>query len=535
MVKAVRAWFGQGRGPQRYRGLGRLGGPLVAAWLALAGCAGGPGAHPAGAPAPPSKSSAAYERQRRALVRADSARAFDAAIVLTAAEQRANRRLVRLRQQLVAHYDSVNYFPPAHNFFRGRRQMYATRLYRLLRALPKGGVHHLHPNAGASPWWLVQRALREPNCYVYWGPASAQYLKGQLRFFRAGEAPAGFCTAGALNDTVRHFPQKLHHLLTFDATTGRDSADVWRAFEQCFQRLNGFTSYQPIFRDMYAAMFDSLAADGVQHVELRAALNGSLYDLRHPAGAFPADSIIRYLRQAQQQVRAGREPAFTFRLIYSNLRFRTAAAIRADLAQAYQLRRRYPGVVAAYDLVAHEDAGHPTDFFRAVWLARDSLAAAYGTDLPLCLHDGESTWRHTANLYDAALLHSRRIGHGFNLSFFPAAEELVRRQDICVEVSPLSNQILGYAGDLRTHPAHAWLRHGIQVSISPDDPGIFDYVGVTPDYWAITLAWELDLRALKKLSLNGIDYSFLSPAEKKTARAAWQPKWDAFVARLNQE
>lgn len=60
-------------------------------------------------------------------------------------------------------------------------------------------------------------------------------------------------------------------------------------------------------------------------------------------------------------------------------------------------------------------------------------------------------------------------------------------------------------------------------------------MGVTPDYWAATLAWELDLRDLKKLSLNGIDYSFLSPAEKKIARAAWQPKWDAFVVRLNQE
>ena len=531
MIRAVRAWLGKGGDPQRYRGPGLL----LAFLLALAGCAGGPGAHLAGAPAPLSKSSAAYERQRRALVRDDSARAFDAAIVLTPAERRANRKLVQLRQQLVAHYDSINYFPPAHNFFRARRQMYTTRLYRLLLAMPKGGVHHLHPNAGASPWWLVQRALREPNCYVYWGPASAQYLKGQLRFFRAGEVPAGFYAAGALNDTVCHFPQKLHHLLTFDATTGRDSADVWRAFEQCFQRMNGFTSYQPVFRDMYVAMFDSLAADGVQHVELRASLNSSLYDLYHLAGAFPADSIIRYLQQAQQQVRTGREPAFTLRLIYTNLRFRTAAAIRADVAQAYQLRRRYPDLVAAYDLVAHEDAGHSTDYFRAVWLARDSLAAAFGTDLPLCLHDGESTWRHTANLYDAALLHSRRIGHGFNLSFFPAAEELVRRNNICVEVSPLSNQILGYIGDLRMHPAHAWLRHGIQISISPDDPGIFDYVGVTPDYWAATLAWELDLRDLKKLSLNGIDYSFLSPAEKKIARAAWQPQWDAFVVRLNQE
>ena len=65
-------------------------------------------------------------------MRADSARVFDAAIVLTPAGQRANRKLVQLRQQLVAHYDSINYFPPAHNFFHAHRQIYAKRLYRLL-------------------------------------------------------------------------------------------------------------------------------------------------------------------------------------------------------------------------------------------------------------------------------------------------------------------------------------------------------------------------------------------------------------------
>lgn len=110
----------------------------------------------------------------------------------------------------------------------------------------------------------------------------------------------------------------------------------------------------------------------------------------------------------------------------------------------------------------------------------------------------------------------------------------MRQQGICIEVSPLSNQLLDYVGDLRTHPAHAWIRRGVQVSISPDDPGIFDYVGVTPDYWAIFLAWKLDLRDLKQLSLNGLEHGFLDNTERQQARAAWQRDRDAFVAQLNQ-
>ncbi|OUJ73862.1 hypothetical protein BXP70_12885 [Hymenobacter crusticola] len=483
----------------------------------------------------PSQNAAAYERQRRALLAADSARAFNAAIVLSAEEQQANRKLIYLRQQLLGHYDSTHYFPPGRNFYRARNHMYATKLFQLLRKMPKGGIHHLHPNAGGSSWWIVQRALREPQCYVYWQPDNQQYVKGQIFFFRPREAPAGFYPTQILNDTVQNFPQKLHDLLTFDAAESQDSVDVWREFERCFQRLGGFTSYQPIFKDLYTATFDSLAADGVQHVELRTSLNGSLYDLQHPAGSFPADSIIRYFQQASQRIRAQRDPTFTFKLIYTNTRFRSLDIITADLRKAFELRKRYPSSVVAYDLVAHEDAGHTTDYFRKAWFTRDSLTRVYGIDMPLCLHDGESAWQHTNNLYDAALLNSTRIGHGFNLSFFPAAEELVRKNDICLEVSPLSNQILDYIGDLRMHPAHAWIKHGIQISISPDDPEIFDYVGVTPDYWSILLAWELDLRDLKKLALNGIEYSYLSAAEKKLALAAWQQKWKAFVAKINQE
>ncbi|MGI4741445.1 MAG: hypothetical protein ACRYG7_40280 [Janthinobacterium lividum] len=477
---------------------------------------------------------ATYAQQLRRLEQADSVRNFSSALRLSVAEERANQRLVALREQLLAHYDSIHFFPPARNFYRWRRHMYTTQLYHVLKAMPKGGVHHLHPSAGGSAWWIVQRALREPQCYVYWAPDNELYIKGQLHFFRPTEVPAGFRPAAALGRAVPNFAAQLHALLTFNERMSRDSVDIWLKFEQCFRRTTGFTNYQPVFEDLATATLDSLAADGVQHAELRTGLSGSLYDLAHPAGSFPADSIVRYYQRAAQRVRA-HAPAFTFRLIYADLRFKSTAQIARSLRQAFALHQRYPGVVAAFDLVAHEDAGHPTRFFREVWQLRDSLAAATGTQLPLCLHDGESTWQHVPNVYDAAVLGSTRIGHGFNLAFFPAAEDLVRQQHICIEVSPLSNQLLDYVGDLRTHPAHTWIRRGVQVSISSDDPGIFDYVGVTPDYWAVFLAWELDLRDLKQLSLNGITYSYLTDVEKQRALASWQPQWDAFVARLNRE
>jgi len=107
---------------------------------------------------------------------------------------------------------------------------------------------------------------------------------------------------------------------------------------------------------------------------------------------------------------------------------------------------------------------------------------------------------------------------------------MVKEKDICIEVCPLSNMVLGYTKDLRTHPVSYMLSRGVQASISSDDPGLFGYEGVTLDYVYATGAWELDLRDLKQLSLNGIKYSSIIEEEKTYLREQiFDSKWNAWV------
>ena len=157
----------------------------------------------------------------------------------------------------------------------------------------------------------------------------------------------------------------------------------------------------------------------------------------------------------------------------------------------------------------------------------------HGYDIPFFFHDGESAWPDDENLYDAYLLASKRIGHGFNLFRFPAVLEGVIAADIPLEVSPISNQLLRYVRDLRMHPAAEYLSRGVPIVISSDDPGLFDYTGLSYDFWEAAMAWRLDLRALKKLSSNSITYSSLDAGEKKEAFAYWSAQWDAFIENLN--
>ena len=480
------------------------------------------------------KSAKEYNAKLKKIIAGDSALAFDADIRLDTEEEKANLVLKNLQSSMLNYYDSIHFFPPAKHFFKSKTHIYSTPLFALLKQMPKGAVQHLHPGAGVSFHWIVDRAVKEKDCYVFWEESNAVNLKGELAFFKPGKAPKGFYSTLELNKTISNFRSQLYQLLIFDDSMMADSTDIWKEFEFRFKRIEAFNSYQPVTEDFYASIFDSLAADGVQHVELRTHLSDNLYDLEHPAGYFTGDSVIKYIQHAVQRTRANREPNFSCALIYTNVRFYPVEVIKADLVRAFGYRKKYPELVTAYDLVAHEDAGYSTRFYLDAWLSRDSLAKTFGIDLPFCFHDGESDWQHVSNVYDAVMLKTRRLGHGFNLSFFPAAEAEIIRSETCVEVSPLSNQILGYITDLRMHPAHAWIKHGMQISISPDDPSIFGYTGVTPDYWSIFLAWELDLRSLKQLAINSIRYSFLAENKKKAALENWNKKWIDFVQVINQ-
>jgi len=476
----------------------------------------------------------AYLEARQQYVRQDSVLSFEADIVLNEREKQANQKLRAMQKEMLDHYKETNFFPPARYFYQSKEYIEQTELYHLLRKMPKGGLLHLHPSASGDLHWVVNRVLTEPDCYVFWNKSSDEHLKGELKFFRQGDEPAGFQSVAELNQKVPNFADSLYDLLTFDQGMGEDSVDIWGAFEGHFTQLGGFFYYQPIFRDYLTAVFDTLIADGVQHVELRAGISSRrLYDLDHPVGYYTADTMVQYYQDALQRARQT-DPNFTLKLIKTNLRFRSLETIQQDVVQAFRLRQRYPDFIKAYDLVAEEDAGNSTLHFLDAWLMFDSLSQEYGVSLPLCLHDGESDW-DLGNLYDAVTLRSVRVGHGFNLYRYPAVQRAMKEQNICVEINPLSNQILGYVRDLRVHPAIGYLAQGIQCSISSDDPAVFGYNGVTYDYWTIFLAWELDLRALKKLVMNSITYSLLSDAEKEVALQVWGQRWNEFIEECLKE
>ena len=475
-----------------------------------------------------------YRLHRQALTWQDSLRQAAHHLPLTAAEEAFNQQWVTLRRSMTQQYKQAHFFPPARPFYKSQSHIESTALFQWIRNMPKGGLLHLHPSAGVDPLWLLQTAREMPEIHVYWGPDTPQYLRGQLRCFAEGKAPEGFVPYQQLQKRHIGIQDSLLALLTFDLSIYEDSVNIWGEFEKRFRRLGGMSRYRPIYGRWMESVLDTLATDGISHVDLRVGLAGGLYDLEHPFGYYNADTMMLDLHHAWQRVRQ-RWPDFTYTVIYTNLRAMSQKQMYGDLVQAFQLRKKYPDLIRGYDLVGQEDGGHTTRYFIEQWLKKDSLEQVFGIDMPLYLHDGESTWPDVDNLYDAVLLNSERIGHGFNLFRFPRLMEMAAERDICLEVNPWSNQILGFIQDLRLHPASYYLSQGVPITLNCDDPLIFGNKGLSYDFWAATMAWELDIRDVKQLIINSITYSSLPESAKRKAYLDWERSWYRYVNEMVDE
>lgn len=146
------------------------------------------------------------------------------------------------------------------------------------------------------------------------------------------------------------------------------------------------------------------------------------------------------------------------------------------------------------------------------------------------LGDGDET---DDNLFDALLLGTKRIGHGFSLIKHPRLMALYRERQVAVEVCPCSNEALRYTPSIVNHPVLALLNHGVPVVISNDDPQVFGNAGLTFDLFQLANGSEAaGLMSLGVLARGSIQHSLMADDEKARCFAAWDRQWDAFLRDL---
>ncbi|XP_072767162.1 adenosine deaminase 2 [Anoplolepis gracilipes] len=470
-----------------------------------------------------------YWQLRRELMMTEKRYFLGGNLKLNFIESIANQVLMSIKSREIQDGFINNNFLPSRNFLEVILEIEKSGVFKILREMPKGAVLHVHQSGIGSIDYKLNNVTYRENLYV-----CDQNNSLKLMFFNKPDETCDWQLlsevrrdqrqADAINDRIR----RSLTMITENPRSAYSTVDkAWEKFDSIFKFMKSWLSYRPVFEDVYYYVLQEFYEDNVMYVEIRTTLS-SIYDFDRVYGSLEMAGIIknvtdRFIRD---------HPDFLgVKLIYAPRRSINETKLEEYLKKLVQLTEHYPNFVVGFDLVGQEDKGEPLVKFA------DKLNFV-NKNIKFFFHAGETNWNGEStdlNLFDALLLNTKRIGHGYALTKHPLLWKYVQELGVAVEICPISNQVLSLVEDMRNHPATAMFALASPVVISSDDPGLWGVKGLSYDFYEAfmgLMSTHSDLRSLKQLAINSLIYSSMNDEEKSAALNKWQAKWDAFVNKL---
>ena len=162
------------------------------------------------------------------------------------------------------------------------------------------------------------------------------------------------------------------------------------------------------------------------------------------------------------------------------------------------------------DLADNEVGFNPAPFAPCFDLAKEH-------GLRVTVHAGEAKeFGSEKNILESVKkLHAERIGHGIQCYRDQEVLEFVVKNQIPLEVCPTSNILTAAVESLVVHPIRTLIDKGCYVTISSDDPGIFDQ-NTLEDYQMLLDHKLLTVEELITCSNNAAKASFINKDKVKT-------------------
>ncbi|KAL2002792.1 hypothetical protein VTN02DRAFT_5894 [Thermoascus thermophilus] len=437
--------------------------------------------------------------------------------------------------------DEILYPGVMFNLAKGR--MERTDLWKIVQRMPKGALLHTHMEAMFNLDYLIDVALSTPGIHMT-APqplvTEKELETAPLSFQYSSTPPAesehrpSIWTAKYEPDTLIHiqkaastFPRggeagfrtwlkgrcMIHPEHSYNHQHGVDA--IWAIFQRTFPIIASILFYEPILRPCMRRMLAELASDGIRYVEFRAAF---VFEYRREGNDAPDKDYVEFLRVFKEEVEAFKttdegKGFYGARMIWTTLRRFQNSEIVESMKQCVVAKKAHPDVVCGFDLVGQEDPGRPlVDLIPVLFWFRKHCVEE-GVEIPFffhageCLGDGDAT---DHNLFDAILLGTRRIGHGFSLYKHPLLIDLVKDRKILIECCPISNEILRLTSSIKSHPLPALLSRGVSVSLCNDDPAVLGHGrnGLTLDFWQAVHGLEnMGLEGLATTAENSLRWS----------------------------
>lgn len=430
---------------------------------------------------------------------------------------------------------------PGVMFHHAKGRMEKTNLWKIVEKMPKGSLLHAHLDAMFDVDFLIDQAFSTPGIHmsaphplltpkdyeiapVVFQFSSQDAPNDQPAIWSAGYKPSSWIP---IRQAASSYPKggeagfrewlrsrcmlmpehSYYHYHGVDA--------IWAIFMRTFPVINSILMYEPIFRACFRRLLGQLAVDGIRYVEFRISF---LFEFRREGHDAPENGYEAFCRIVEEEVekfKATEEGKrfYEVRIIWTTLRRLNNKDIVDSMKHCIATKQAFPDLICGFDLVGQEDLGRPlVDLVPLLFWFRKQCAEEE-VDIPFffhageCLGDGDST---DHNLFDAILLGTRRIGHGFSLFKHPLLIDLIKEKKIMVECCPISNEILRLTSSIKSHPLPALLSRGVPVSLCNDDPAILGHGrnGLTHDFWQTLQGLQnVDLAGIAMMVQNSIRWS----------------------------
>lgn len=471
-----------------------------------------------------------YWKIRNELLETEKSMIVGGDINLIDDEISANDLLLRIKSIELrrGHLNDSEFYPAQHFFKSSMKINKHSRVFSVIKQMPKGACLHTHLTASASADFVFNMTYAD-NLYgcMYMGIF-------RLHFFEPGTL-SDYCEWQLLK-TLRNnssFDDWLRDQLTLKIDNYEkvytNAQTAWNKFKATFSTKYYFISYRPLFECYVYESLKEFYMDNITYVEFRGAVL-PLYELN--GTRYTATEFMEIFESTVQRFKNDYPQFLGIKYIYSYYRNISNTTFLNCINEYLQLKEQFSSLIAGFDLVGYEDEGRPLQEF--VYELRK-----HRKDMKLFLHAGETNWYGYTdiNLVDAVLLNSTRIAHGFSLHKHPEVMKLIKERDIAIEITPISNQVLKFIDDLRNHPAASLIARGFPLVIGNDDPGAWGANGVSYDWYMVFMAMtneKAGLEFLKKLALNSIHYSSMENFEKNTALKMFKNQWQYFICKLNE-
>lgn len=438
---------------------------------------------------------------------------------------------------------------PGMPFALAKERIEQSKLFKIVRKMPKGALLHCHFEAMISIESILEDAFAMQGIYLKspkpLNTETARRIE-DVYFDHVDDGEEAPSKASAslwsadylsescvpLNEAADSFPdggrsgfiQWMKYRTSIEPNEStepsRGLTAVWARFLSTFGTLRTIVYHLPILRKFIWRFCQQLHADQVEWADVRLIIFDPKYTLEEQ----PFLKVLQVFQDVVEEFKSSEEGKgfWGLRLIWTWPRGLGNRSVHYAMKQCIEAKLAYPDIIAGFDLVGYENAGRPlAEHTPEIFWFRKACVET-GVTIPFFFHAAETTDTGTEvdeNLFDAILLGSRRIGHAFALHKHPVAVDMVKEKKILVECCPISNEVLRFTGGIKQHPLPALIARGVTACLSNDDTAVLGYpdAGLSYDYYQAIGGWDsLGLAGLGSLAENSVKYAAFEDEDNKT-------------------